>query len=316
MAYVSNAWKQTKRGGPKNDSPTTAGVGGKVPRVGVNKSDLEAQGIAHGWTVGPVTPEQVKAMSSAALRWHEEFNNENLEKAFTSQTVDKYNKTVRVNQANKRMYEGGASPEESQAAFDAGDRFAQRYAQFVRSVPNAKVIMEYMEEANLDARKVESYMEAFEHLAPLGKLALNPSAIGAGSETEIYDVAKHRNYHLLMQAQRRPSEIDRMSADEFKAAAQKTHPDLRDKRVSPIVAAKNAKTEATAQHFQQAADHTNKANVVTVVDYPENEPSGHQAHSKFRFKQYVKTLSASEFQEKLGDPTFVAALDRSADGNK
>ena len=312
--FISTRPRTSRR--QKEDSGATAGAGKVSSGGGKSRGELEALAARHGWAPRQLNAHDVTAMGADELRYHEVFNSAALEKAFTSQTVDTYNKTVRKNQAANRMWRGEATEEESQAAIDAGDRFAQRYAQFIRTVPNAQPIVTFMRENNLDATKVESYVEAFEKLVPLGKIALNPSAIGAGSETEIYDVSKHRSYHLLLQAQRRPSEIDRMSADEFKTAAQNTHPELKDQRVPQIVAARNAKAEATVQHFQQAAEHTNKANVVALTDYPENEPSGYQAHSKYKFKQYVKTLSASEIQEKLNDPTFVAALDRIADGNK
>jgi hypothetical protein len=57
----------------------TAGAAGRVPRVGVNKSDLEAQGAEHGWTARPLTYSEVMEMPSSELRWHEQFNAENLD---------------------------------------------------------------------------------------------------------------------------------------------------------------------------------------------------------------------------------------------
>jgi hypothetical protein len=304
--YVANGWKQTKRGGAKNDSPTTAGAGGKVPRVGVNRSDLEAQGIAHGWTVGPLTMEQVRAMSSATLRWHEQFNGENLEKAFASQTVDKHNKIVRVNQASKRMWDGQATEEESQQAFAAGDKFANRYAQFIRSQANAEVMTEYMAQNNLDATQVQSYIEAFEKLVPLGKLALNPSAIGAGSETEIYDVSKHRNYHLLLQAQRRPSEIDRMSADQFKAA----RPELADTRVPFIVAVRQEREANNTAHVKTTETVTASSGSTKVVDYPPTQHGVPAQPEKVSFRKKINSMTADEIQQECAiNPGFRKSLD-------
>jgi hypothetical protein len=66
---------------------------------------------------------------------------------------------------------------------------------------------------------------------------------------------------------------------------------------------------------RRRADATATHASTRVTDYPE-EPSGYLTHSKYNFKKYVAGLSAAQFQEKLSDPTFVAALDRTNNGNK
>lgn len=100
-----------------------------------------------------------------------------------------------------------------------------------------------------------------------------------------------------------------MSADQFKVAAQIIHPELRDQRVSPIVAARSAKAEATAAHFQRAEEHTNKANVVTLVDYPDDQSGYPAAPTKYSFKKLLNSLSAKDYQERLQhDPAFAKAV--------
>lgn len=293
----------------KDDSPATAGTGGRVPRVGVNKSDLEAQGAQQGWTVGPVTAEQVKDMSSAALRWHEEFNKQNLEKAFTSQAVDKYNKNVRVNQASKRMWDGQATEEESQQAFAAGDRFASNYAQFLRTHANAEAITKYMEEHNLDATKVQSYIEAFDELAPSGKLALSPKAAGIGPEERLEGeaVKRYSRLHLLTMPNKALKPEDKLSADDWFAQ----HPELHDTRTPPLMQKQLIKDANTAAFQKQTDDATasTRGGKTNVVDYGPQQrvPAEPERHS---FKQKIRSMSATELAERCQlDPAFKKALD-------
>src|SRR6266478_3916104 len=128
-----------KRNKLLNEGATSGAA--KTPRVGVNKSDLEAQGEQSGWTAHSLTMLEINQMSSAELRWHEQFNAENLENVFTIETNKQHNKEVMKVVDARRMWEGRASEEESAAhcaaAHNAGTEFANRYPAFVRHTENA-----------------------------------------------------------------------------------------------------------------------------------------------------------------------------------
>lgn len=313
MAYVSNAWKQTKRGGPKNDSPITAGVGKLPAQTVTNKSELKELGERMGWKVRPLTEKEIKGgMSGQELIWHETFSPSEVEKALSWSAIGKHNDDAKKQWAAKRIWEDRATPEETQAAINEVAKFTSTYPQFRGAdVENRKKLLDYLKQRN-ETVTFQNLVTAFEALALEGSISLSPAAIAAGSETNIsgQDLRRHHSFHLLLQPQRRASDVDRMSADDFKAAAQATHPELRDQRVSPIVAAKNAKAEATAQHFHQAAEHTNNASVVTLVDYPD-QPHGVPPESeKFSFKAKVRSMSATELAERCQlDPAFKKSLD-------
>jgi hypothetical protein len=178
--------------------------------------------------------------------------------------------------------------EAGRAAFAAGDKFANRYAQFIRSEANARVMTQHMEQQNLDARSVADYVRAFETLAPLGKLALNPSAIGTGVETEVYDVSKHHNYHLLTQPHRRPSEIDKLSASEYF----ELHPELQSNKLSPdsLIARRIDVASATAKHFEQANTGKAEGQVVKETNMGGKNYSGYPKEGdKYSFKAKVRS---------------------------
>jgi hypothetical protein len=310
--YVANQHRQT-RSKPKDDSPMSAGVGGKVPRVGVNKADLESQGIQHNWIARPLTYNEVMAMPSSELRWHDQFNAENLNKVFTVEDKKRANKQNMAKWDAKRMWEGRATEEESQKAFAAGDRFASNYAQFIRSESNGLAITLYMQEHNLDATQVQSYVTAFQALVPQGKLVLSPKAAGIGTEETLAgdELKGYARLNLLLQPNKALKPQDKLSADEWF----NQHPELHEIRTPPLIQKRLAQDAHTAAHFQQAAANTVTSGSTTVTDYPD-EPSGYLTHSKYKFKQYVAGLSAAQFQQKFNDPSFVAALDHTSDGNK
>ena len=208
-----------------------AAIGGsaKVPRVGVNKSDLEALAEEHGWTVRPLTFKDVQAMSSSELRWHEVWNAEALKRAFELEQNRRTNAERHPIWETRRMYSGKATPEESAAARDAAERFSARFPQFARTLENAQAMVAYMEAHDLDATRVESYVTAFRDLSEQGKLTLAKA----------------------------------QSADEFYEA----HAELHDNRVPPLIAARHAREENTAAHFAKSASATSEGGVTRIVDY-------------------------------------------------
>src|SRR5258707_251048 len=209
---------------------------------------------------------EINQMSSAELRWHEQFNAENLENVVTVEENKKNNKQNMAAWNVKRMWGGKASEEETQKAFAAGDRFASNYAQFVRNMDNAQAITSYMEENNLDATQVQSYVEAFEVLVPQGKLVLSPKAAGIGTEETLTGEALmlYPLRYLLLQPNKVLKPEDKLSADEWFEQHKEI---LGDKRTPPLIVARQARADATAAHWNQVEASTAKSGSTTVVDY-------------------------------------------------
>src|SRR5260370_30682798 len=180
--------------GRRPESRTTqrgAAIGGsaRTPRVGMTQSDLQAQGEKYGWTAHPLTMLEINQMSSAELRWQEEFNAENLENVFTIEANKRNNQAVKKTMDARRIWEGKVTEEESAAhcaaAHKAGTEFANRYPGFVRQTENAKAIAAYMQSHDLDATKLRSYLEAYTDLAMQGLITLSPRDAGIGLEARL-----------------------------------------------------------------------------------------------------------------------------------
>lgn len=294
----------------KDDSPATAGAGGKLPRVGVNKSDLEAQGAQNGWTVGPVTPEQVKAMSSAALRWHEQFNAENLDKALTTEQnraakqKDQAADTVR----KKWLKQAPVTDDEQKQMRDVATQFLRLYPQFIESEANVDAVWNYMQEQNLDPTELSSPVAAFESLAQAGKVSLNPSAISAGPERSVSgrELTSHHSFHLLLQPQRRTSDVDKLSADQFKAA----HPELHDTRMPFIVSVRKEREANTTAHKTVTQEVTSSSGSTKVVDYPQEQHGVPPQPEKVSFRKKVNSMTADQIQQECAiNPAFRKSLD-------
>ncbi len=129
-----------------------------------------------------------------------------------------------------------------------------------------------MQQNDLDATQVSSYVTAFRALSAEGKITL--------AEPE--------------------------SADEFL----RTHPELLDRRTPSLIAARNAKAEQTQKYFAQAASAEAKGTVVNVVDYGEQRHGVPPEPDKYSFKQKIRSISASDLAQRCqDDPTFRKALD-------
>jgi hypothetical protein len=312
--YVANAYKRTQRS-KSDDSPVTAGSSGRVPRVGVNKSDLEAQGTEHGWTARPLTYNEVTEMPSSELHWHEQFNKENLDKALALPEKNRaYDAAVAQGQALRFWANAiNRSPEECKALTADFKNFVETYPQY-RSTnhkqENMDVLMGWLQDRHLYPI-YSNLCLAFEACALAGKLWLNPSAIAVGSETEVIGT-QHHNFHLLIQPQRRNNDDD-ISADAYLAQ----HDELKDKRTPPLIAARETRANATAAHIQQAAANTARSGSMTVTDYPDGQSGYPSAPTKYSFRRLLDSLSAAEYNKRLNeDPAFATAVDRLNGGNK
>ena len=273
MAY--NAYEATNprlsKNKPLNEGASAGGA--KTPRVAVNKSDLEAQAAAHGWQPRSFKSiREIREMSSAEYRYHEIYNAENLRDVFEREAVKEHNKQVHPVWEARRMWAGKATPDENARARAAGDAFAVRFPQFERSLANAQTMISYMEQHDLDATRVESYVTAFRALREQGKLTLAKA----------------------------------QSADEF----YETHAELHDSRVPPLIAARHAREENTEAHFAKSASATSEGSVTRIVDYKRQKHGVPPESDKYSFKMKVRSMSADELAQRCaGDPAFKAALD-------
>jgi len=162
----------------------------------------------------------------------------------------------------------------------------------------------------------ENLVESFEANALEGKVWLNPNAISAGSETEVsgQQLLQHHNFFKLMQPQKRISDVDRLSADEF---FEQNKDILGDKRTPPLIQARQGRTQATTEHFQKAREATAHAGSTSVTDYPADETGYPNYPSKYSLRRLLESLSAEDYQKRLNeDRQFAAAIDKLQNGNK
>jgi len=280
---VFNAYEATnprlKKSKPFNDGATAGAAKVSSSRGGKSREELKALGERMGWIVREVSMREIQQMSADETLWQGEFNKEEFDRAFTLAENGRLNRERMPIWNVRRMWGGGATPEEDSAARIAGNQFATRCPQFERTIENAQVIVEWMQAHDLDGTKVESYVTAFQALVEDGKLT--------------------------------PAKAQ--SADDFLAA----HSELRDNRTPPLIVARTARKEATEKFFEQAKAATAQAGATNITDYPADETGYPNFPSKYSFRKLVEGLSAEEYARRLKDDRqFSAALDRLNDDNK
>src|SRR5882762_8640985 len=243
-AYIATRPRTSRRW---TEDSASAGAA-KIPRVGVNKSDLEAQGELYGWAARPLTYNEVREMSSSELRWHEQLNAANLEQALATPAKVKEGKDIDRQWAAKNFWDkywgtrNQASPEESKRLLGELQRFQASFPQFIVSRGENEIILQWLRDRNLELT-YRNLVDSFEANALEGKVWLNPNAISAGSETEVsgQQLLQHHNFFKLIQPQQRMSETDRLSAQEFYDGHKELHPT----QVSPFALQKKQKAENT-----------------------------------------------------------------------
>src|SRR5260370_539433 len=237
-----------------------------------SKSELKALGVRKGWNSIEISVREIEQMSADEVLWHEAFNKENWDRAFTLSENGRLNRERMPIWNVRRMWRGEASGEETEKARIAGDQFATRFPQFHRTLDNAQVMVAYMESHDLNATKLESYVSAYKALMEEGKLSLAPP----------------------------------QSADEFVEA----HPELKDNRVPPLVASRHRREQNTTAQFAASTAATNEGSVTRMVDYPHQLRGVPPQSDKHSFRMKVRSLSASEIAQRCADdPAFKAALD-------
>jgi len=242
-------------------------------RGGKGREELKDLGDRNGWTAPrEISMREIDAMSADQVLWEETFNADSFKAAFEREAVAKHNRNAMSVWDTRRKWREGVTKEETEKARIAGDRFATRFPSFERSLPNAEVMVTYMRDHDLDATKVESYVGAYKALMEEGKLSLAPAE----------------------------------SADEFL----RSHPELHDRRTSPLVATRHQRVQNTEAHFAQSAAATNKGSVTRMVDYPHEQRGVPPQPDKHSFRMKVRSMSASEIAQRCADdPAFKAALD-------
>ncbi len=245
-------------------TPTSAGM--------ASKEELKAMAAQMGWEPRELSYEEIQKMSSAELRFHEVWNKENLDRAFTIEQNKRTNAERMPIWNIRRAWSGGATAEESEKARAAGNEFATRFPTFARTVENAQAMVRFLEENDLDGTQVSSYVKAFHALTEQGKLQLAPA----------------------------------QSATEYLAQ----HPELHDNRVPPLIAARHQRQENTTTHVAAASAATSQGSVTRVVDYGAQKHGIPPESEKYSFKMKVRAMSANELAQRCADdPMFKAALD-------
>jgi hypothetical protein len=90
-----------------------------------------------------------------------------------------------------------------------------------------------------------------------------------------------------------------------------TVPGLKDKRTPPLIAARQARAEATATQFANAETNTTKSGSTSVVDYPHVLRGVPAQPDKLSFRKKVQSMSADEIRRECEiDPSFKDALDQ------
>jgi len=192
---------------------------------------------------------------------------------------------------------------------DVAQQFLRLYPQFISSDANVDAIWNYQQEHNLDPAKLSSPIEAFESLAQSGKISLNPSAISAGPESSVSgrELTSHHSFHLLLQRQRRTSDVDKLSADEY---FEKNKDVLADKRMPFIVAVRQERAANNAAHVKNTEAVTASSGSTKVVDYPPAQHGVPRQPEKVSFRKKINSMTADEIQQECAiNPAFKKALD-------
>ena len=239
-----------------------------------SKGELKALGERKGWAAREISMREIRQqMSAEEVLWHEAFNKDNFEQAFEHDANARHNREAMGVWDIRRQWREGVTAEESRRAQEAGAEFARRFPTFEQTIDNAHAIVRFMEENDLDPAEIASYITAYRELTDQVKLTVAPIE----------------------------------SADDYL----RNHPELHERRTPPIIAARNAKAEATQEYFAQAASARAKGNVVNVVDYGPQTHGVPPRPDKVSFRRLVASLSASELAKRISeDSQFRESLNR------
>lgn len=263
------------------------------------------------WTPGPRTMSEIREMSSQRVLWEEAWNTEHYNAALALPEKTKAHKDIDSQWKAKKFWDadttgGSVTPDEYKGLTAEFKKFLDHYPQY--KTPHADQNNDAMFGWLRDHHMAPIYSNlvlAFEATALAGQLWLNPSAIAAGSETEVLGT-QHHNFHLLVQPQRRNPD-DGLSAKQFLAQ----HDELKDKRTPPLIQAREQKDANTAEFFKQTQDATasTRNGKTRVVDYGPQDHGVPQS-KKYSFRKLVDSMSSTELAQRCQqDPAFKKALD-------
>jgi len=270
-----NVFESTHRFRGKTAKVSSAGTAKVATVTARSKSELKELGERLGWTPGPRTMAEINAMSSQQCLWEENFNSEQYERALSLPGITKERKDIDHQRAAKKLWDDQTQPTPEQAAeiWKALENFKETYPQLIPARRENECILLWLKDRNMHVT-FSNLVESFEANALEGRLYLNPNAISAGSETEVsgQQLLQHHNFFKLIQPQKRISDVDRLSADEF---FEKNKETLADRRTPPIIVARNAQQQATEKFFEQAkeATATPRTGATRVTDFG-HEPRG------------------------------------------
>src|ERR1700738_1156058 len=117
--YVANAWTQSKRSKPKNDSASTAGAAKTSTITARSKSELKELGERMQWVPGPRTMGEIREMSSQRVLWEEAGNSEQYNAAIAWPHKIKVHKNIDSQWKAKKFWDDtegtSVTPEEVKA---------------------------------------------------------------------------------------------------------------------------------------------------------------------------------------------------------
>jgi hypothetical protein len=148
-------------------------------------NELNHDADVYGWKTGPLTFAKIQRMTADEADWQSRVNAEEFSRAYSEKRTESENKRNAEASKAGRMWADQATPEETQAALAEVTAFCQAYPQFIgRHVPNREALIAWLREQNLPVT-FANLVAAYQSLGADGKILVNPSAIGVGTEEEI-----------------------------------------------------------------------------------------------------------------------------------
>ncbi len=197
--------------------------------------ELEYIGQRYGFKARALSALDVAQMSADELDWHDKFNTDALKAAIAEPETKAAAEREQIEKETARILDGGATPADVAAILKVANKFSKTYPQFIECTENTSAIVDRLKKNRL-LLTFENFVSAFESLAIEGKLILDPSKIGAGTETSVtgYQLKRHLNLPELLkpapsEAEKERRRVAKLSADQFK----KETPELQNNELSP-----------------------------------------------------------------------------------
>lgn len=185
-------------------------------------NELKYLAEKYGWTIGPLTRGGINRMTADESDFHSRFNADEFNRAWKEDSVKAQEAKNKAEKDAKRFWKNLATDDEVTEASQEVHIFCYAFPQFIKNAANCEALNDWLGERNLPMT-ARNLVTGFQALGAQGKLTLNPSALGIGSETEISGnrLARHPQLWRLLE----PAEIAedqellaqrKMSADEWR----------------------------------------------------------------------------------------------------